>query len=495
MRVTHHLNILPPPQRTAIKCAFFLLFSFFLLLWMSPDSPLMHVGGSQGDPAWYFMCGKAWMEGMVPYVDFADSKGPLLWLLNGVAYLLSPTTYRGVFAVSVVCYAVTFGYLWQTARLFAGRRTAWLTLSALSVIIMFRTVHPETKAEDFCLPWISMALYYTCLMLQHATRRDIRRGAWLTGVGLMWCLLVKWNVFFMMGGMALVMVGVSLRKGWPDALVCGLGGMALLALPFGIYFAAAGNFGGFVQEYFVNTFSITDNGTGADSLRSMLLSQVADKYMLLRTMILYGSLAGVCLFCHTRKFSWWLLLAYLPFFLFLLLKTSSLHYCSTIEPFFVFLLVAALQGCRRIVGRLSAQAVAWMGAAIYLLGIAAGMHRELLWFVETPYAQEWQAIERVMAQKSKPKVMYFISDYGYGLSARPLPACKYWARQKAATPAMDSLRMEALQQRQPDFFCFRDDLPADMVQRLQQCGYIRCFATLVENGKTVRKPLPVYMKR
>jgi hypothetical protein len=42
----------------------------------------------QFDSTWYFMCGKAWMNGLMPYVDFADSKGPLLWLIFGIAYLL-----------------------------------------------------------------------------------------------------------------------------------------------------------------------------------------------------------------------------------------------------------------------------------------------------------------------------------------------------------------------------------------------------------------------
>ena len=29
------------------------------------------------------------MNGMVPYVDFTDSKGPSLWLIYGIGYLLS----------------------------------------------------------------------------------------------------------------------------------------------------------------------------------------------------------------------------------------------------------------------------------------------------------------------------------------------------------------------------------------------------------------------
>lgn len=67
--------------------AFCLLFvySFFILLVLSPDSYIYDLY-HRCDTAWFFMCGKAWMNGMVPYVDFADSKGLLLWLIYGVAW-------------------------------------------------------------------------------------------------------------------------------------------------------------------------------------------------------------------------------------------------------------------------------------------------------------------------------------------------------------------------------------------------------------------------
>ena len=55
------------------------LLVFVVMLFISKDS-YMHDLPNHNDSAWFFMCGKAWMNGMVPYVDFADSKGPLLWL-------------------------------------------------------------------------------------------------------------------------------------------------------------------------------------------------------------------------------------------------------------------------------------------------------------------------------------------------------------------------------------------------------------------------------
>ena len=45
-----------------------------------------------------------------PYLDFADSKGLLLWLIYGIGYLISPTSYIGVFWLSIIAYTITFEF-------------------------------------------------------------------------------------------------------------------------------------------------------------------------------------------------------------------------------------------------------------------------------------------------------------------------------------------------------------------------------------------------
>ncbi len=186
-------NILP-------KWSPFFILSFFLLLLISPDSPLMHPFGCRCDSSWFFTAGKAWMEGMTPYVDFADSKGPLLWLIYGMGYLLSPTSYLGIFWLSVIAYTVTFAFVWKTTRLFVGKREAFLVMAWMSALFFFRIYHSEVRAEDFCMPWICISLYFACKALLMPSPKDMRRGGWWIGVSLICSLLIKWNYFFMLGG-------------------------------------------------------------------------------------------------------------------------------------------------------------------------------------------------------------------------------------------------------------------------------------------------------
>ncbi len=149
-------------RSTFIHWALLFLLSFVLLLLLSPDSYLADIYGGRCDSAWFFTCGKAWMEGMVPYVDFADSKGPLLWLIYGLGYLLSPVSYHGVFWLSVVAYMVALHFVWLTARLFLTSRESWFVLVTMPFFLFFIVYHNEVRAEDFCAPAICGGLWFTC---------------------------------------------------------------------------------------------------------------------------------------------------------------------------------------------------------------------------------------------------------------------------------------------------------------------------------------------
>lgn len=488
------LNFTCPHRTSVLRIAILFLYSLFLLMWLSPDSFLMHEWGSRGDSSWFFTCGKAWMEGLTPYVDFTDSKGPLLWLVYGIAYLFSHTSYTGVFWFSVVALAVTLEFQWRTARLFLGWRTAIVAVVAVSMLILLRPVHNETKAEDFCLPWISMSLYYVCSVMLNSSRWLVRKASFWIGVSMACCLLIKWNVFFMMGGMALVVIGVSFAKKHADGLVYGILGIVVVCVPFVVYFVFKGNFAAFVQEYFVNTFLITDNGNGMSTWREALTGQFADIYMVFRSALLYSFVIGVCLFCRRFRFSWWLAFTCLPFFLFLLFKANALHYCLTVMPFFVFF-VLFLSRCRpHALAKLPDWALFAVLAILVLANMAVDVHRENLRFVYNDYSTEWNAMQKILTSKQKPLIMFNVADNGVGLKSRALPSCKYYAKQKAATADMVAQRVEVLRQRKPDFFAFimKPDAPTQAL--LRSCGYHRCYATVHSLGLDKRIALPLYAR-
>ena len=120
----HAPLILPRPwkRRTALFALCWLAATVLMLL-ISRDSYLYDIWW-RGDTNWFMTCGRAWMEGLTPYADFADSKGPLLWLIYGIGYLLSPHDFTGVMWLSTISYAVVFYYAYSTMRLVGASRWA-----------------------------------------------------------------------------------------------------------------------------------------------------------------------------------------------------------------------------------------------------------------------------------------------------------------------------------------------------------------------------------
>lgn len=100
------------------------------------------------------------MEGLVPYVDFADSKGPLLWLVYGIGYLISPNSFFGMYLLEILVYWGTFTLLYRSALILTGdRRLSFFVAFLMPLAYFFPVIHNEMRAEDLCNILYSLTLY------------------------------------------------------------------------------------------------------------------------------------------------------------------------------------------------------------------------------------------------------------------------------------------------------------------------------------------------
>ncbi len=461
--------------------AMLFLLSFVLLLLLSPDSYLADIYGMRCDSAWFFTCGKAWMEGMTPYVDFADSKGPLLWLIYGLAYLLSPATYHGVFWLSVVAYTVAFHFIWLTARMFLEKRESAFVVLAMPFFLFFIVYHNEVRAEDFCVPAICGGIYFTCRQLLGNTRLGGGKNCHAIGLCMAWCLLIKWNYFFMMGGMALVAAFLSIKHREPKNILLGLAGIVIPLLPFAVYFLCMGNLADCINEYFINTFKITGSNRLVDFYRDKL--------------VLTFLFVFIAFFCRRMRLSYLLLLTFLPFYVFLLTRTIFQHYLASAMPFFVFFVIYIAKILAQKIERLNTLLYIALLAVIFAVGTTFNLR--MAYFTAFANANSTRiAVMDYLARYEKPKIMFFSGDYGFGLLARALPACKYWAEQKDASREMKKEREKAVVDKRADFIVIsnRSETPANIIPLALRVGYRQCYGKVTENGKTRVKPLPLFEK-
>lgn len=449
-----------------ILSVFFLV--FVVMLFISKDS-YMHDLPNHNDSAWFFMCGKAWMNGMVPYVDFADSKGPLLWLVYGVGYLLAPHSYLGVFWLSCIAWTLTLSLAWSGAALLL-RKGAASFVAMLPVMLagLCFLVHNETRCEDFAMPFVAFVVYALCRAM-----RGLRWKWWvdfMLGVSLMGTLLMKYNITAMILPFVLLVWAVAQRrsKAQParSAVLCGLGA-AVVAVPFVAWFAQKGCLDGFLNEYFL----VTLRTTGSTGLFSATLHSIASPsgvYALVAVVLSALCLAWLLPCCRRMA------LACCVWFFVVCAINSRPYYFDICSPLLLFLGVVVTDRCKALHGRRTAVAAGVMAVAFLIvsnLWVHDLRHAEYGDFFTQDNAarRQYYSVECMMAQVPEARAVY-ATGVGFGVASGVLPACKYWALQCGFNDSMLRQQIDACLTGKADFAVVQPELD-EVVGTLKRAGW------------------------
>ena len=468
-----------PPIAEIIKG---MLFTAIILFFISPDS-YTHLPFGRGDSAWFFLSGKAWMNGMTPYVDFSDSKGPLLWLIYGIGYLISPRSYHGVFWISVLFYYVTFLFTYKTIKLFLTKKYWAMGATAIMPLAYFNPLlHYEIRAEDFCLTFMVISLFLLCKTLYGREIPDVQilsRRSFTMGACFMAILLIKFNIAAMQAVLSLFLLIYSIRYiRFAREMVWMAMGAAVIAAPFIVYFAAVGNLKSFINEYFLLTFQTTDHWTDT--------SHFIFGYMSLNTLpvaitVFVVTLSGVLM--AVRYLSRW---RYIPLIAFLIIFTLSLqnatctYYFCNVAPFLLFLVIGVVlfidrqtrdtYKVRRIISVLRPVIILMILVLCVYANIEATDKVGNIRWQDNSKKEEYKNITSEMTKKKKPTIVYFSFLDAYDVPCDALPGCKYFARQDGELPEMLEEAREACRNGQPDFVMAKAD-DNDTHHFLLSCQY------------------------
>ena len=240
----------------------------------------------------YFSMGKFMMNGGIIYRDLYDQKGPYLYFLYGLAYLISNDTFFGVFLMEIISI---------TAFLFAGYRIICLFCSKKCALILLPVLAMGTlsslsfywggAAEEFCIPLMAWSLY---MSLRYFKEEYPKIPDWkmilLNGIFAGIIMQVKYIMlgfyFAWMAMMALMhFTPANIKKSIRNCFVF-LGGMVLTMIPWLIYFGIHGALDDWYQCYIYNNiFLYSDLNSDSISLygkiyylAKILLNLVIDNF-------------------------------------------------------------------------------------------------------------------------------------------------------------------------------------------------------------------------
>ena len=461
-----------------------------LLLFLSIDSPFYDIWG-RVDSSWFFTAGKAWFEGMVPYVDFSDSKGPLLWFIYGIGYLISNNDFVGVWILTCINYLVVIWFIYGIVRLFIDSRWLAFLVSLLMLWIYFNpNIHYETKAEDFCQPFIAMSMWATCRILFCKSKAIdklvpmIHQGAWIIGLSIGATLMIKFTIAMMICFFAIMLCYFAHHTKSIKVLdliwrICC--GFILICLPFLVYFAICGNLDDFIKEYFVLTTKISSHRP-----RLNVIGWVINGGFL-SGLIIIMSLCTLSVFFYAKKYAWMPIVAFFWFLLITVQNAEWIHYYYSCLIFGVFGLIAISLLVTKFLSN-NFLTIALVISALCGFGYASFSHASNLAnfkLVEhnndplTEMGIEYYHHVAVVKRVSQPHIVFlnYNNKINVADATRGLPGCKYWAKQYGAETMQEEQYIQ-IKKKKPHFiYIKKGDFKS--IERVESLGYF----CLIQPGK------------
>ena len=469
---------------------FFLLFSIFALFFYSQDSYLYDLY-NRTDSAWFFMCGKAWMNGMVPYVDFADSKGPLLWLIYGLGYLISPRDYTGVYWITCLWYSFIYYYTYKIADIFLKNRLKSVLCAVLMTVAFFNPLfHVETRAEDFCLLFVTLSLYRTCLLLyfDKVTDQMINRSFLLIGVSFSCLFLIKFNIAAIQSILLITSCYYLYRSklSFIKPLVNYIFGVLLVLVPFLFYFVVEGNLGAFIQEYLINTTKTVPGGGLYEYLIQWVLFIRSRSLLLLLFFLVLGGYLVSRTLVRYKYFPLFISVAF--FFMTFRPVIWFCYYMSLCSIFVIWvLLYYLLDKAVSIKAIMICTVLAILPLSYHLYFQTYGNKFKPFKFFSIEQKTHFDKINSIMNKYQHPTLINVMShEYGYGILSKSLPGCKYWAFQNGATESMIEEHKKDILKGVSDFLYVHDRKKIEKegisFQLLKEVGYFPYYSYNNDNS-------------
>lgn len=238
-------------------------------------SPLYH-GVFDFDQPIFWEIGKGWAQGRLPYRDLTDLKGPYIFLVNAVGYLVF-RNFHGMMVMDVISFTAAGFFVTKTMNLFMSEKKALISAVALQTLFAVPFWASGDTVSGYLLPFMSCSWWLIARWIRSDTADCPPKWAFVFGITFGLCAMSR-----MLDGIAVavpclyISVMLAAKKRWKNLAECAVScaaGAAVICVSFIAYFALHGALSemmygtfGMGASYFAGTFKtdmLTNIMTGA----------------------------------------------------------------------------------------------------------------------------------------------------------------------------------------------------------------------------------------
>jgi hypothetical protein len=313
-----------------------LFFIALIVCMLSPLNPLSgNVPGT--DSSVLLTVARGVIHGKLPYVDFFDHKGPLIYFIDAAGLFLGGFT--GVWLIELLFMVASCFFAYKTALFFAGTVPAFLG-TLFSFVALMPFFEGGNLTEEYVLPFIFISLYiFTKYFFTQIEPDKIQIG--ILGACFGVSLLLRPNMFALWLAFCLVIFIHKLMLKEYAALIryalFFISGVLLALLPALLYLKMTGSFNECVNQYIAFNVLYTTSPARAPATFEVFAKSVIN---VLRTATMPFIVAIFWIFKQNagRRYGFYVGYALSFVFSFLLIGLSRmnyLHYNMVLIPLFV----------------------------------------------------------------------------------------------------------------------------------------------------------------
>ena len=251
---------------------FFLLVAFVILSFTSKNS-FFYKFNNWVDVNAFFTVGKGMMNGVVPYKDIFEQKGPILYLIYGIGYLFSHNSLHGAFILEVISFTVFLYFIHKTISMYFDKKYSFILIPILACIVTtcFAFTHGGS-CEEFCLPFMAISLYY---FVKHFKEKPLTdKEVYINGLMAGIVLLMKYTIlgFWIGFGFFIFIDYIFIKKKVKESFLFCIKFLIGMLIPFiiaVIYFLIIGGLKDFIEQYFIINMTAYPNGNKLSILQKI----------------------------------------------------------------------------------------------------------------------------------------------------------------------------------------------------------------------------------
>lgn len=240
------------------------LFNAIIFLTICSKNSFIYPFNNWDDPNSFFTMGKGMANGSIIYKDLFEQKGPLLYLLHAIAYIISNDTFIGIYIFEIIAFTVFLYFNSKIISLYCRKTHILWGIPLISYIILSSYVFiAGDSAEEFCLPLLAISLYYFLNYFKNTYPNKMPTKEVIINGIIAGCVLwIKYNLLgFWLGFAAFLCIGLLINKKVKEAFLTGTYfflGMLIVSIPWLIYFAITNSLSDMLNVYFfINMSSYT----------------------------------------------------------------------------------------------------------------------------------------------------------------------------------------------------------------------------------------------